>query len=419
MVPKRWFLACVVLLAAMPTAARGQAVQWTRQFGTAGQDRAFAIAADGAGVYVAGATEGTLPGQRSAGSIDAFVRKYRLDGTEVWTRQFGTSGIDEILALAVNASGVYVAGDTQGSLSGQTRAAGFAHAFVRKYDANGVEGWTRQFGLGRIDEVLAITVGASGVYVAGDTTEALPGQTGSGAYDQAFVRKYDLNGNDGWSRQFGSDSTDRASAVAVDATGVYVSGVVGGTLSGQKSLGDSDGFLRKYDPDGRELWTRQFGTSGLDEVLTMAVDRSGVYVAGITDGMMTGQISAGDVDGFVRKYNPNGTELWTRQLGVSTYDDILGIAVSASGLYIGGNTTGTLRGQTSAGGYDGVVRQYDSSGHEGWTLQFGTPRDKHDEVLSIAVDATGIYVAGVTEGALPGQANRGNYDAFVIKLAGR
>ena len=41
--------------------------------------------------YIGG---GTLPGQTTAGGIDAFVRKYDPNGTEMWTRQFGTAGDD-------------------------------------------------------------------------------------------------------------------------------------------------------------------------------------------------------------------------------------------------------------------------------------------------------------------------------------
>src|SRR6185295_11941939 len=107
-----------------------------------------AIAVNASGVYVGGGTEGTLPGQRSAGAVDAFVGRYDTSGVEVWMRQFGTAGVDEILAIAVDDTGIYVAGDTQGRLSAQSGAPAGPHAFVRKYDLNGAEAWTREFGTG-------------------------------------------------------------------------------------------------------------------------------------------------------------------------------------------------------------------------------------------------------------------------------
>src|SRR2546427_4711656 len=40
---------------------------------------AVGIAVDASGVYVAGSINGTLPGQTSAGSCDAFLRKHRSE----------------------------------------------------------------------------------------------------------------------------------------------------------------------------------------------------------------------------------------------------------------------------------------------------------------------------------------------------
>ena len=99
--------------------------------------RANGVAVDASGsIYVAGTTEGTLPGQNNApGAGDAFLRKYDANGTELWTRQFGTPKFDDALAVAVDASGsIYVAGRTFGAFPGQNYAGG-ADAFVRKYDA--------------------------------------------------------------------------------------------------------------------------------------------------------------------------------------------------------------------------------------------------------------------------------------------
>ena len=80
-----------------------------------------------------------------------------------------------------------------------------------------------------------------------------------------------------------------------------------------------------------------------------------------------------------------------------------------------GNTTGALPGYVNEGDYDVFVRKYDVKGDAAWTMQFGS--SAHDELLGIAVDASGVYAAGVTEGALPGQRSHGSDDAFVVKLA--
>ena len=136
-----------------------------------------------------------------------------------------------------------MAGYTQGVLPGQT-SAGSADAFVRQYTRSGVEGWTHQFGSSSIEYAYAVATDDDGhVDVAGQTLGTLPGQTSAGGYDN-FLRQYDGNGNEVWTRQFGGTSSEAVSGVAVDAAGdIYLAGLTYGTLPGQTSAGDKDGYL--------------------------------------------------------------------------------------------------------------------------------------------------------------------------------
>ena len=170
-------------------------IPWIRQFGavTSASDYGRAVAVDPSGVYVAGDTLGTLPGESSAGVSDAFLRNYDRAGNITWTRQFGTILDDLVGAIAVDASGVYIAGWTRGTFPSFTTAGGF-DAFLRKYDSTGSVLWTHQFGSPGDDFVHGIAIDASGVYVTGWTYGALPGQTFLGASD-AFLQKYDASGN--------------------------------------------------------------------------------------------------------------------------------------------------------------------------------------------------------------------------------
>ena len=403
----------VVTSAPGPTVAHAPGeVEWICQFGSSAQDFAVAISVDATGVYVAGETEGSLPGQTSAGGKDAFVRKYDPAGNEVWTRQFGSSADDGAQGISVDATGMYVAGYTWGSLPGHANA-GYADAFVRKYDAAGNEVWTRQFGTWGGDQASGTSVDGTAVYVAGWTGGTFPGQTSAG-YGDAFVRKYDAAGNEVWTRQFGSSADDAAYGTSADATGVYVAGETFGSLPGHANAGGWDPFVRKYDAAGNEVWTRQFGTSAGDGAYGTSADATGVYVAGWTYGTLPSQTGAGDCDAFVRKYDASGNEVWTRQFGTWTYDQVSGTSVDGAAVYVAGLTMGDLPGQTNAGGEDPFVRTYDPSGNEVWTRQFGAPN--HDYAGAISVDTTGVYVAGSTWGSFPGHANAGYADAFVAKI---
>jgi hypothetical protein len=182
-------------------------IKWIRQFGTTGDanDIAFAIVADsGSNVFVAGQTNGALPGRTNAGNADAFVRMLDSNGNEIWTHRFGTSANDAALTVFVDPSGnVYVAGFTQAIITGSKFFGGNGDAFLRKLDSNGNELWTRQFGSLLFERVFAIVGDNASVYLAGQVNGTLPGQTSAGGFD-AFVKKYDAAGNEIWTQQFGT-----------------------------------------------------------------------------------------------------------------------------------------------------------------------------------------------------------------------
>jgi photosystem II stability/assembly factor-like uncharacterized protein len=363
-------------------------------------------------LYVVGSTHGALPGQTNLGTQDVFVRKYNSAGAELWSRDFGTAYDDNGYGVAADSTGVYVVGSTFASLSGQPYAAG-SDVFLRKYDGNGVELWTREFGSAASDIGYAVAVDGSGVYVTGYTAGVLPGQSSAGGND-AFVRKYDAAGTELWTRQFGSSATDIAYGVASDTSGAYVIGSTTGTWSGQTSAGGEDVLVRKLDPDGNPLWTRQFGTSGTDRGNAGAAGASGLYVIGYVASALPGQTGSGGIDAFLRNYTTDGTEVWTREFGSSSPDYGQAVAVDALGIYATGYTYGALAGQTSAGGNDAFVQTFDNSGTQGWTYQFGG--SSNDSAYAITTDATGVYVAGQTGGAMPGMASAGGADVFFTRL---
>ncbi|TLZ60410.1 MAG: hypothetical protein E6K13_08345 [Methanobacteriota archaeon] len=397
-------------------------IRWVRQFGavTSVDDFALGVAVGASSVYVAGYTFGTLPGQTNAGLEDAFLQKHDADGNVTWTRQFGTIQGDAAVATAVDANGVYVAGRTFGTLPGQTGAGGW-DAFLQRYDTNGNVQWTSQFGSSGEERATAIATDASAVYITGWTTGALPGQTRLGSTD-AFLLKYDTNGNIQWTRQLGTPQSDDSYGIGVDASGVYVAGETCGTMPGETAVGGCDAYIRKYDTAGGLMWTRQLGTPQEDKATGVAVDASGVYIAGRTAGTFPGETSAGNWDAFLGKYDADGAVLWIRQFGTGSYEVLNGVAVDATGVYVAGWTQGTFRGQTSAGADDVFLRKYDGASNIIWTRQFGTAG--YDDSCNgafalcgyIALDASGVYYAGSTSGTFPGQTNTGRTDAFLASL---
>jgi len=408
---------CAALL--WPTAAPAASVAWTAQFGTRYPDDANGLAIDRAGdLYVIGQTSGELPGQKAAGMIDAFLRRVDPSGHEVWTRQFGSNERDEAKGVALDDAGnVYVVGQTFGTLPGQTSAGGF-DAFIRKYTPAGDEMWTRQFGGGGGESAASVRIDHAGnAYVVGGTRAALPGQTNIGDYD-AFITKFDATGNPVWVRQFGTTSEDYALAVVLDAGGdPVIAGETGGLLAGATAAGGLDGFVRQYDPAGKVMWTRQFGSPLDDFAVGATVGPTGdVWAVGTTMGALPGQTSKGDSDAYIVAFRALGGDLWSRQFGTSGADDAEAITFDAGGHpFVAGRAGGPLPDATSSGGSDAYLAAAGPTGDLLWVRQFGSPAD--DYAMALAIGRGGFYLAGGTTGTLPGQKNIGERDAFVVCIS--
>src|SRR5437867_696848 len=259
--------------------------------------------------------------------------------------------------------------------------------------------WFHQFGTPTADEAHGVAVDRSGIYVAGST----------GGSPDVFLRRYDHNSNLIWIRQFGTAEDDLARAIAVDGSGVYVAGYT--RIPDQGGFGD-DAFLWKYDVDGNLVWNRTFGTPQFDYAFAVALDASGIYVGGQTFGTFPDQTNVGS--GYVRKYDHDGNAVWTREFGAPEEDTAWGVAVNGFGAYVAGHTQGTLPGELSAGGYDAFVRKYDVAGTELWTHQFGT--SGNDLAWAATADGSSVYLAGYTDGTFPGQTGVGGQDAFLAAI---
>jgi len=390
------------------------------QYGNSSDNYSLGVATDVAGnVFASGYTPNGILGQPAVGGTDAYVAKWDSSGTLQWASVFGTSTTDTARGLAlVGTSSVAVGGLTYGSLPGYT-SAGSADALARLYDGAGTPLWTLQFGTAAFDETRLVAAdGLDHIYVGGYTEGSFAGFTAAGAGD-AFVSQLDaVTGAVNWTFQIGSSAYDYSLGLAADSLGnVYLGGRTEGALPGQTAFGGNDAFVLKLDVNGTLQWVSQFGTANYERLRGVAVDSTGsILVTGYTGGALPGQTALGGGDAFLRKLDPDGNTLWTRQFGTTAYDEGLGIAVDADDrIVVGGTTYGTFPGESNPSGADAFIRVFLPDGTAVFTDQFGGTGD----VLTdggVALDTSGhAYLAGYTNGALPGQTNAGSNDAFLIQ----
>ncbi|WP_199248851.1 SBBP repeat-containing protein [[Phormidium] sp. ETS-05] len=395
--------------------------------GTVNSDQSRGVVVDNDGnVYIAGGTNGSLDGNTNASGINAnfadpFLTKYDALGNKLWTRQPGSTGFDYYNGIANDASGnIYTVGYDDGP--GQN---GSGDITLTKWDSDGNQLWRQLIGTAAHEWASGVTVDSAGhVYIAGYSQSW---STGSPA--DALLAKYDSDGNLIWQQTIGSAGEDMARSVVTDAAGnVYVAGVTTGSLDGNTNAGSTDIFLTKFNAAGVKLWTEQLGTPAADGYVyirnvggeyrrnvQVALDKDGnIYLSGTTEGSLNGNTNAGGKDAFLVKYDRNGTQLWTEQLGTAGDDRAWGVTVDKNGIvYLTGTTQGSLNGQTYFGSNDTFVMTLDSDGNQLTTRIIATAND--DMVQDIKVDRSGnIYTTGNTTGSLA-NTNAGNYDVWVSK----
>lgn len=382
---------------------------WIDQIGTSGGEGAQVAASDGSGgVFLSGYTSGSLGGP-SAGLADAWLARYDGAGNQLWINQFGTAGSDDARAATPDgAGGVYLSGYTNGNLGGQSM--GSTDAWLARYDSTGSQLWTRQLGTTSNESALASAMdNAGGAYVSGYTEGNLAGP--NVGFGDAWIARYDSAGNQAWIRQLGSSTDDYAFASAIDsAGGVHVCGYTRGNLAGPNA-GGFDVWMARFDSAGNQVWIRQLGTSGNDSATAAAPDGAGgVYLSGQTDGTFGGP-NAGLADAWLARFDSAGNQLWMRQLGTSGQDYATASALDGlGGVYVTGYTQGGLGGPSSGGG-DTWLARYDGAGNKLWIVQLGT--SDQDYGAAAATDqAGGVFVSGWSAGSLGGP-NAGGEDAWV------
>lgn len=382
-----------------------------RQFGTPAEEECFNSVADADGnIYVAGSTAGDLAG-KNQGNMDGFLRKYDANGSLLWTRQFGSALEDRVKWVALDTEGHPVlTGFSAGALAGE--AAGGNDVFVMKFDSAGTVLWKQQYGTAVDDSGEGICTDTQNhIYVTGTTAGKLWGEE-QGQTD-AFLMKLDPQGKTLYAVQFGTRRKDMASAVAVDgAMNAYVCGTTRGKL-GEKKLGKKpDAFVATFNPQGERIRTLQFGTPQHEVATDLVVDAEGqVFVACSSGGTMAGE-SQGKGDAVLVKIGKSGEVEWSRQFGTALWDGFNGVALNDAAsdhiVVTGCGNYPECQSICQVYDKDGTLllnKKYTVQGEYGGTCGKGVCLTDRGEVCH----------AGVIGGELFGTP-QGENDAFLLKL---
>ena len=281
----------------------GGDLQWIQSAGGATNDSPYSVAADVVGGFlVTGAFAGQMnlgTNQLTANGDDAFLVRFRADGSIAWVRTAQGTGDETGADIAIDGQGFcYWVGDfTSNTTFGGTNltpaAGSTSAAFLSKYNASGTLQWARALGQGTRAQLprVAVTVSgaiyASAVYSGSYQVDSFTLPTGS---TDGFLARLTSSGQAEWVRTLGGTDVDAIVDIALDNVGnAYLAGHFRGTAAvgtnNLTSAGNSDVLVAGYSSQGNVRWAVRGGSPGSDVALGVALDpQSRLVLAGSFSG---------------------------------------------------------------------------------------------------------------------------------------
>ena len=406
--------------------------------------------------------------------------------SRLWATYYAGTISGEASSVATDAAGnVYLAGtaNSPGLASGGFQdtllSVGGGNAFLVKFNANGKRLWATYYGgtIGTWATSVA-TDAAGNVYLSGTTQDtvgiASPGgflNTFQGnkvgnqnppAFD-AFLVKFDANGNRLWATYYGGTNGTYGDRVATDTAGnVIMSGTTEDTIGIASPGGfrntfqypkvrgifpSFNDFLVKFDANGNRLWATYYTLIGNNSLGTaianaIATDIAGnVYLASSTNsdtGIASGGFQnniGGQWDAFLVKFDANGNRLWATYyagaLSLNNGYPTLGLSVATDAfgnVYMCGGTSSpdsiAWKGfrDSLVGGQNQFLTaeflvKFNAGGNRLWATYYGGEDDSKNSVVTTDVDGN-VYLAGVTSDtsgvASQGFENKGVYESIYL-----
>ena len=226
-----------------------------------------------------------------------------FSGTAPWIAKYSNGGVIDWQSTTFSANVRYLGltSDSNGNYyaCGRTSyALPDTQAFVEKFDTNGNPSWGKSaFMLGRDVVLKSIAANSRGEVVAVGFLE-------DNSADKGYIVKIDTNtGEVLWDRTLSPD----AGGDQLKCTDVYIDNQDQIYVSVN---GTDDGYLIKYTPEGNIQWQRKTAQSSgsitYDQVFSDGETQQTVVFGTYTD--------SGDTSGLLTKYSRNGELVWRRTL---------------------------------------------------------------------------------------------------------
>ncbi len=235
-----------------------------------------------------------------SGNDDMWIIKIDANGDSLWSKVYGGDGQEYgSSGLQTSDGGFLFLGTTN------SYGAGFDDVYLVKTDVNGNEQWHKTYGTANLETASEIKPTADGGYIIAGSTNG---------YSDGYVIKINENGDTIWTKVIGGVFNDIFTSVQQIADGGYI--LTGHTIP--QGSGEYDVWLVKLDNDGNVVWEKTIGGDKKDEGFSVVQTLDGgFFITGLTESY---HHSDEDSDLYMIKTDENGDTVWTAHYG-GFYDD--------------------------------------------------------------------------------------------------
>jgi hypothetical protein len=285
----------------------------------------------------------------SSGSYDIFVSKFTSDGDFIFAKKMGGSSDDQSESVCIDSQGnIFVTGRFADvadfdSLTNSNNliSNGSWDIFVCKLDGNGNTIWAKRMGGMGDDRAYSMAIDSlDNLYFTGTfngTCDFNPTSENyllsSSGYRDAFIVKWNNNGDFHWAKKIGSVGNDWGESIISNGNEIFLTGVFENTVNvGSDYLisnGSSDALICKLSNDGDFIWSRQIGGNSSDYGNSIDLDEFGnIYVTGTFSNLVNFNqgattnvfLNATLSNAFVCSFEDDSDFLWAKHMGGSNND---------------------------------------------------------------------------------------------------
>jgi len=416
-------------------------ILWQNTIGGDDDDRLYTMdkTTDG-GFILGGRSLSNISGDKTEDAIgngDFWVVKVDSNGEIEWQNTIGGTFDDHLYSINQTSDGGYILGGISNSnISGDKteNVMGALDYWIVKINSLGDVEWDNTVGGNGEDYLYSIEQtfddgyylgGYSNSNISGDKTENSMGE------NDIWVVKLNENGIVEWDNTIGGSNYDSIRSLFVTSDGGSIlGGTSGSDISGDKtenSIGLSDFWVVKLNPDGLIEWQNTIGGTESDWIESISQTSDGGYiVGGVSESDISGdktENSNGGFDFWVIKLDNSGTVVWQNTIGGNNIDTLKSICeTDDGGFFIAGSSTSDISGdktENTMGGSDYWVVKLNSLGSiEGQNTIGGNNAEA--AYSAVQLNDGSFLLSGFSNSDISGdktEDSMGEYDYWILKLS--